>query len=240
LPAGERGQVSKRHDEGILTQLPSGRHGLSRDYVARSQRARLVSAALGIAGTAGYPAMTVTAVIERARVSRKTFYDFFEDREACFLAVHEAVLERGVDGVRHAYGAGGDWPEALRGALAWLLRALALAPPAARVAFVEALGAGPRALARRDAARRELVALLEPGFAAAPHTLALPPLLPEMVLGGVETLIAGRVREGRTDELPHLLPHVLYCVLAPFLGAEPAAAHAGLPSPAARRGAVHA
>jgi AcrR family transcriptional regulator len=239
LRAGERGEVRKRRDEGILTQLPSGRHGLSRDYVARSQRARLLSAGLGIAGTGGYPAMTVTAVIERARVSRKTFYDFFEDREACFLAVHDVVLERGLGGMRHAYDARGEWPDALRAALAWLLQALALSPGAARVAFLEAPAAGPRALAQRDAARRGLLSLFEPGFAATP--LVLPPLLPEMVVGGLEALIAGSVRQQRTDELPQLLPQLLYCALAPFLGAEPAAARAGLTGAGgAGRRAMHA
>jgi len=56
-----------------LAPLPSGRHGLPREEVIRSQRIRLLRAAVEVAGHDGYAAMTVSAVIARASVSRKTF-----------------------------------------------------------------------------------------------------------------------------------------------------------------------
>ena len=50
--------------------------------------------------------MTVAQVISRARVSRKTFYDVFADREDCFLAAFDQASEQGSELLREAYGAG--------------------------------------------------------------------------------------------------------------------------------------
>ncbi|MGB2710495.1 MAG: helix-turn-helix domain-containing protein, partial [Conexibacter sp.] len=94
--------MSTQRVEAIATPLPSGRHGLPRAYVLASQRSRLIDAAVRVAGSDCYAAMTVTAVIAGAGVSRRTFYEFFEDREACFLAVLDSVYGRGLTGARAA------------------------------------------------------------------------------------------------------------------------------------------
>jgi AcrR family transcriptional regulator len=220
--------LSKREVDVAPSQLPSGRHGLSRDYVQQSQRARLLGGAIRVAGTHGYSGMTVTAVILYAGVSRKTFYDFFSYRESCFLAALDVVLERGLRGVRHAYDGAEAWPERLRAAFAWMLHALAACPQEARIAFVEVLAAGPEALTRRDAARVELASLIAPCFAAAPRRPALPLLLPEAIVGGLSEVVGTRIRTDRLEQLPELLPELMYCALAPFMGPTEAAQLAGL------------
>lgn len=215
--------------DSLLAPLPSGRHGLTREEVERSQRARLLNAAVAVAGAEGYAAMTVTAVIARANVSRKTFYEQFADREHCFLAAYRSVVERALAGVRAAYGSDAPWPERLEAALAWALDTLASHPLEARVAFVEVLTAGPRALELRDRAMRELTPLLTPGFDAAPAGTAVPRSMPTAIVGAWGELIGTRVRHGRVEELPRLLSDLLFCALAPFVGPV-AAADACAPS----------
>lgn len=206
----------------LLAPLPSGRHGLSRDQVVRSQRLRLVNAAIAVAGSDGYAAMTVSAVLARASVSRKTFYEQFADREHCFLAACEHVAGQGLAGLRAAYAIDAPWPERLRAALAWRLGALAAHPAEARVALVEVLAAGPQALALRDRMLQELATLFAAGFEAVPPGAEVPATMPEAVAGALCELLAARIRQGRTAELPSLLPDLLFCALAPFAG--PAAA----------------
>lgn len=206
----------------LLAPLPSGRHGLSREHVEHSQRTRMLNAAIAVAGTDGYAAMTVTAVIARANVSRKTFYEQFADREDCFLAAYGLLLERGLARIHAAYEQEPAWPAGVRRSLAWALAALARHPHEARVVFVEALAVGPGAWALRDHAVRELAPLLAPGFEAAPAGVAVPASMPQAVAGALSELIAVRVREGRVDELPQLLPELLFCVLAPFVGPDAA------------------
>lgn len=215
----------------MLAPLPSGRHGLPREHIVRSQRLRLLHAAISVAGSEGYAAMTVSAVITHASVSRKTFYEQFADREHCFIAAYDLLNERAIAGMRAAYGGAATWPERLRAALGWALDALAAHPHEARVAFVESLAAGPRALEHRARALRELTPLLAPGFDAAPAGARIPPSMPDAIAGALNELIGSHVRRGAVELLPQLLPDLLFCALAPFVGPVVAAEAAAVRAP---------
>ncbi len=231
--------MRKDDADWMLAPLPSGRHGLPREHVVRSQRMRLLSAAIAVAGSQGYDAMTVTAVIGAASVSRKTFYEQFADREHCFLAAYDLVTERALTGIRAAYAREGTWPERLRMTLRWTLGALAQHPHEARVALVEVLTAGPRALERRDRTLRELTPLFGPGFDAAPREAGVPASTPAAIVGALYELIGMRLRHGDPAQLPQLLPDLHFCSLAPFLGPV-AAAELAAPARALRRRTVAA
>jgi AcrR family transcriptional regulator len=74
----------------VAPRLRSGPGGLPRGQVTEIQRSRMLAAAVEAIEEVGYARMTVAQVISRARVSRKTFYDVFTDREDCFLAAFGA------------------------------------------------------------------------------------------------------------------------------------------------------
>jgi AcrR family transcriptional regulator len=95
---------------GAYPPLPRGRHGLKPEYVADHQRRRLAVAVAELAHESGMAGLTVTSIVDRARVSRKTFYDFFENRDACA----DYAAELAVD---HLLAAGEDF-EGLLGAVA--------------------------------------------------------------------------------------------------------------------------
>src|ERR1700760_2380981 len=67
---------------------------LPRGRVTEIQRSRMLAAALEAVEEVGYGRMTVAQVISRAKVSRKTFYDVFADREDCFLAALEQAVSQ--------------------------------------------------------------------------------------------------------------------------------------------------
>src|SRR5271166_676524 len=75
-------------------RLSPGRNGLSRARVAELQRSRLIAALMVTVAEVGYTELTVGKILSRARVSRKTFYHVFDDREDCFLAGFEEVIAR--------------------------------------------------------------------------------------------------------------------------------------------------
>src|SRR5208337_3642074 len=75
-------------------RLRPGLNGLPRAQVTEIQRGRMLAAAVDAVQDVGYARMTVAHVIGRARVSRKTFYDVFADREDCFLAAFEDAVAR--------------------------------------------------------------------------------------------------------------------------------------------------
>src|ERR1700749_2909989 len=73
--------------------LPRGRGSLPRDEVARAHRDRLLRAMTAAVAELGYANVRIADVVDRARVSRQSFYEQFPDKEACFLASPERGIE---------------------------------------------------------------------------------------------------------------------------------------------------
>jgi AcrR family transcriptional regulator len=217
----------------VWRRLPVGRHALPREFVVGSQRDRMLDAMAQICAAGGYGAATVEAVIARAGVSRRTFYDQFKDREECFLAAYDAVLAQFLERVLAAYGqAGPDWPERMRAAIAALLSFLAADPAFARMCIVEVLAAGERALDRYHAAVGVLAGLLDDGRALTPDAEELPGAVAADIVEGGAFLIREQILAGRTEQLEALLPDITYATLVPYLGPEQAFRRAGANWPA--------
>src|SRR5271155_3701268 len=102
-------------------RLRPGPGGLPRGQVTQIQRSRMLGAAVEAVEEVGYARMTVAQVIGRARVSRKTFYDVFTDREDCFLAAFEQALNQARMIAQEAYERESSWRDGIRAALARLL-----------------------------------------------------------------------------------------------------------------------
>ena len=72
-------------------RLPPGRHGLPREFVAENQRERLLNGVVEAVAEHGYNATTIGAITAAAKISRRTFYEHFRDKEGCFLAAYEMI-----------------------------------------------------------------------------------------------------------------------------------------------------
>jgi len=207
-------------------QLPSGRHGMSRKEVSQNQRERLLSAVVQVARGTGYSGLTIRSVISAAGVSRRTFYELYEDKDEVFLAAYDHVVGRLAGGVNQATTGGRTWPEQVSLGLKTFLERLASDPGVAHLCIVEVLAAGPPALSRRAAALEAFRPFLEPGYAHAPAGVELPALAVETAIGGVYEVIYSYVLQNRTEELPEAHADLLHIVLLPFLGLERSAAEA--------------
>lgn len=204
--------------------LPRGRHGLPRETVTESQRGRIIQAMIEAVAERGCQETRVADVVEGARVARKTFYDFFDDKEDCFLAAYDQVSARQFDAASSAFTETPDapWAERIRAAMAALLESLASGPEGARFAIVEVLAAGPKALARRDAALRQFAELVDAGRTES--SLDLPGMTSVAIVGGVFELLYSEILHGATARLPARLPDIVYWITQPFLGADGAVA----------------
>lgn len=205
--------------------LPRGRHGLPRAFVVTNQRERLLDAVAQVASAKGYATATVQDVIDYAGVSRRTFYEQFANKEECFLAAYDTVVQAMLGQVLSAYSHGErSWPQRLWVALSTFFELLAAEPAFARMCLVEVLGAGQQALQRRDAVLDQFTILLEPGRFEVPPGTRLPDQLAQAIIGGVHEAAYLRILHNRTASLPMLVPDILYCVLVPYLGHERALA----------------
>jgi AcrR family transcriptional regulator len=211
-------------------KLPGGRHNLSREEVSRHQRIRMLEAMVRTVGETSYAETSVQDVLERAGVSRKTFYEHFADKQACFLEAYEAVIRRVLHAVNAAYREGADWPDGIRRGLQVLLGFFAHEPAIGRMAFMEVLAAGPEAVIRYRNAVDAFVPYLEEGRKESSYGRQLPPSIPQGIAVAVAGLIYRRVAAGETERVPELEPDLLYLVLLPFLGPKRTAAIVGLRS----------
>jgi AcrR family transcriptional regulator len=209
--------------------LPRGRHGLSRDAVARSQRERLLDAAARVTAERGYEATTVADIIAAAGVGRESFYELFEDRRACVLAAHQALLDDLVERVRAAYSGPGEWVDRCRATLRALLEWFAADPALGRFLLVEPAAVGPEFHAIFQAGFDRFVEVIDSGLDAdLPDPAPLPAT--SLAVGAAITRVYAEVAAGRTAELPALLPQLTYETLVPFLG-EAAAREAAFAGP---------
>jgi AcrR family transcriptional regulator len=199
-------------------QISGGNHGLTPEQVASSQRGRVLAALREELAERPLNEVPVAAVIARAGVSRKTFYEHWASKEDCFVALYEHELGRLVEPALRAFEGGEPWVDRLRTALGVLLGALAADPLAARICFVDALAAGPSALAARNAA----MATLDPLFDAGNVTTAAGSPRPRAVTAGAigyltETLNR-EIAAGRAERLPELRAELMYALTLPFVG----------------------
>jgi AcrR family transcriptional regulator len=195
--------------------------------VARSQRDRLLEAAIRMVAAKGYATTTIGDLTGEAGVSRTTFYELFDDKEACFLAAYDNAIDALVRRVLGAYESDRRWPERARAGLAVLLEALAEEPALARLALVDIGSAGPVAQRRYRTAVQRLTPLFEEGRDFAPDGRNLPPNTSRMAIGGVTGLISDELIAGRAEQLPGLLSEVLFATLVPYIGPDAATREVG-------------
>lgn len=207
---------------------PRGRHRLPPEVIARSQRERLLEAAIGVVAEKGYAATTVADLTREAGISRTTFYEMFDDKEGCFLAAYDGIVDALVRRVSSAYEREqGEWPLRARAGLAALLEALAEEPEVARLALVDVGSAGPAAQRRFRAAMQRLTPFFEEGRDFAPGGRNLPANTSRMAIGAVAGLIVDELTEERAEDLPKLLSDVLFATLVPYIGPDAAAREVG-------------
>jgi AcrR family transcriptional regulator len=204
-----------------MKRLPSGRHGLSPEFVARNQRQRLIAGLTEALYEVGYEKTTVALIGERAAVSKSDFYKHFQSKDDCFFAAYDAAVEQIRGEVLDACAAHGkvEWPPRVRDGIAALLALLAADPALASLALVEGLRAGRGVYDRYQDAVESFVPCLCLGAPRAPEGEAVPAATGEAVVGGIASLLGRRVLAGEAERLDRLLPEVLEFALTPYLGA---------------------
>ncbi len=122
---------------------------LTRERVSALQRARILAAITEVVRERGVRGVTVAHIVSRSGVSRRTFYDLFDDRDDCLLAAFEHAVERAAELVLPVYEAAGDWREKIAAGLEAALGFLDAEPAMGVLCVVDALAAEGAVLERR-------------------------------------------------------------------------------------------
>jgi AcrR family transcriptional regulator len=201
-----------------LAPLPTGRHGLPRQFVAHNQRERLLIAMVEAVAEKGYSAVTVADVVAGSGVSRRTFYELFDNKEDCFLGAYEELVGRMVVAVDTAYRAQESWQARVVAALGALLDFFAAEPEAAQIGLVEVLAAGPEALERFRNAQRGFYLYLDETRKQAAGPTAVSEHTAIAAIGAMIAVVTDIVYAGRTRDLPEVRDELARLGLAVFIG----------------------
>ncbi len=203
-------------------KLPRGRHGLPPELVARSQRERLLAAVVRVTAKKGYRASSVADILKEAGVGRETFYRHFNDKEDCFLAANDALIDDLEAYAAKAYNQPGPWSERMRWGLAAILDWFAVRPETARVMMIEMGNVGPVAGVRFGDNLQRFIDQLEGGRSLSDRIPELPNLA-AVAGGSIFACVYEHVTFGTVEQLPKMLPQLTFEVLLPYAGEKKAA-----------------
>ena len=200
--------------------------------VAEIQRSRLLAAAVRAVDELGWANTTVADIVARSRVSRRTFYETFANREDCLAAVLEDILgviagelaEAGLEGV--------EWRERVRRGLLAILGFFDREPVLARVCVVQALSGGPGVLARREEILGRLVSVVDEGRRS-PRATRCTPLTAEGLVGAAFGIVYARLLKGQHQPLTELSGELMGMIVLPYLGPAVARREQDAPAPPA-------
>lgn len=182
-----------------------------------SRRDKLLTAMIRVVGRKGYDATSVADVIAEAGTSRTTFYKNFDDKHDCFLAAYEAMVERVFETIVAECDGERPWVSRVRKGLETLIGIFALEPELARTAVVEVAAAGADARQLHWDAVNRFKGYLEAGREIESDK-ELPEQISVMAVGAVSGLIFDELIAGRTEQLPELMPDLLFAMLVPYIG----------------------
>ena len=196
------------------TAVPRGRHAPPLEIRLDRQRRRLFAAAAAVFSRVGYADATAEAIAREAGMSKATFYEHFGNKEDCIVALFDAATDVVLDGLRAAAGRSLDAEPVMRvrTVIYAFLQVLADYPDEAQTLLVEIVGAGPRAMQRRDRALDAIAQYVDefnrsdaergvaPRFAS-PHDAFA-------IIGAVVELASRQIRTGRPGDIHELEPVV--------------------------------
>jgi AcrR family transcriptional regulator len=199
--------------------VPRGRHAPPLEVRLSVQRHRLLTAASAVFAREGYAAGSAEAISREAGMSKATFYEHFANKEECILALFdEAATEVGREmATAESVGTFATYGERVSANVRAFLRTLAAYPDSARTLLVEIIGAGPRAMQRRDAIMESFAESLYRDNARAAPAYGAPVFASRDdafgVVGAIVELASRQLRTGRPAMLDELEPVIARLML---------------------------
>lgn len=215
-----------RRPGGSAARRPAARRAagsadgrLSGERFAEIQRARLLAAAVRAIDELGYADTSVADITARARVSRRTFYELFPDREACLLRVVDDIVGLIAAELAAAELAALPWRERVHRGLHIILAFLDREPVLARVCVVQALRGGPPILARREEVLAQLAAAIDDGRLHGARGERCTALQAEGLVGAAFAIVYARLLKGERAPLTALVGELMAMIVLPYEGA---------------------
>lgn len=192
----------------------------SSDERRAEQREMLIAAAMEVFAAKGFARASVDAIVKRARMSRRTFYEHFDDLTDAMLAVYDFAASALFEVVSQAVASEPNPVAQVRSGVAAFLSAYAAHAPLARVLHREILATGPKHLARYNATRARFAELFSDSVQAAYDSgiASRPPDEPTIhaLIAGIESVAMQYVETNRADRIDEAVPPLAELVTRAF------------------------
>jgi AcrR family transcriptional regulator len=182
--------------------------GVPREEAERNHRERLFAATVAIVVEKGYDATRVADLVKLAGISRSAFYRQFSDKQECFLATAEELVQPTLDAVVARAGEAPPGEERLRVAIETFLELIASQPAASKMCFVEIYAAGPEAVAVIERTTDAIEKLVVDLFDQIPGREDMPRQLVRAMIGGLQKVIHKRLYRDEEEALVELAPQL--------------------------------
>ena len=191
--------------------VPRGRHAPPLEVRLSVQRRRLLEAGAAVFARQGYADASAEAISREAGMSKATFYEHFDNKEECILALFEESVTEVLRAMSSAADSAGADPLARwRAGVHAFLDQLAAHPDHACTLLVEIIGAGPRAAERRDGVLASFAHVVdaENAEAAAGGEIGRFASIDDAfsVVGAIVELASRQIRLGKPEEIHELEP----------------------------------
>jgi AcrR family transcriptional regulator len=199
----------KARSAGSLTRRREALRAVRREQVSVEQRTRLALAMVDAVGENGYRQTTVAHVTARARLSRKTFYEHFSNKQECFLTTYDQVMARAVRRMERAYQEAEGWPDRVEAAIRALFEAAIENPGAVRLVLLEVNALGAAGFERRERSIGHYERFIRDALEMAPGKGSFSDPVLKAVIGGLNRVLYRRVLAGERAELLALIPDLV-------------------------------
>ena len=162
----------------------------------------------------GFADATAEAIAREAGMSKATFYEHFDNKEDCICSLFDVATEVLITQMRHAMEQHADRPPAERyhASTVKLLEVIAAFPDASQTLLVEIIGAGPRAMERRDRVLSQFAEYIDEANQADAANGLVPrlasPLDAFAIVGAVMEMASRQIRTGVPSDIREIEPVV--------------------------------
>jgi AcrR family transcriptional regulator len=158
--------------------------------------------------------------VAQARVSKRTFYQHFSGKEACFAALYVAGSVRALNVLRDALRAELPWSTQVERAISAYLATLAENPERARTLYIEVLRMGTPGLVLRRASHARfaawIVEVVTQKRVLSGAELGMMLALAGAVVGGINELVLQAIEGEKPADLTALIAPASRLVLSVF------------------------
>jgi AcrR family transcriptional regulator len=171
---------------------------------SREHRARLLEGMAHAVSRKGYADTTIGDIVAEASVSRRTFYEHFDSKAECLIALYAAASHNALKVLRDAIDPSHEWRTQVESALRAYLGFLASNPVLLRTVSIEILHLGADGLAARRRVNREIAEFITQ-LANRGGRATLTPQLAMAIVGGIHELVLESIEQDKVAQLAELV-----------------------------------